>query len=96
LNESDVHIYCCSTKDVALALLYPWEMGDSAAAVQQALVRGLSEAIATVLHTLPAKQTGSAMPSTAQVLQVQRPSYMVAQQYKRAAPVPVWVTAAWL
>lgn len=72
MHQSDVHVSGCSFEDikhVAMVLVYPWEMGDSAAAAQHALVRGLTAAILTVLHTLPPKQKGSRMPTTAQVLQ---------------------------
>ena len=79
VHHSDVHVFCCSLEDMALALRYPWDMGDSAAAAQKALVYGYTAAIHTVLHTLPPKPMGSTMPTTMQVVQAQSPSCMVAE-----------------
>jgi hypothetical protein len=67
MYHSDIWVFCCSSKDVILALLYAWDLGDSAVAAQQALVRGLTNAMFPVLHTLPPKG-GSTSPTALQVL----------------------------
>jgi hypothetical protein len=98
VHQSDVDMFCCSfedIKDMALALLYPWEMEDSAAVAQRALVHGLTAAIRTVLRMLPPKQTGSTMPTTAQVLQDPH-AWLPSYSTKDSSPVLVWVTAAGL
>lgn len=51
-----------------MALMYPLRIGDSAAAAQQELLRGMTNAMLTVLHMLPPKD-GSRSPTAAQVLQ---------------------------
>ena len=65
---TDICVFCCSSEAVALALLCPWDLGYSAALAQQALLRGLTTAMLSVLHTLPAKQKGSSDPTITQVL----------------------------
>ena len=97
MHLCDIHVFCCSSNGVVFALLYPWDLGDSAAAARQALVHGLTKATLAVLHTLP-PQGGSILPTVLQVLvgpeTIMHACNVTAPKY--APLVSAWVVAAWL
>ena len=62
--------YLCSV-EVLNAMLGPFRMEDSAAAVQQAVLRGLMDAVDTAVGPYPKRlpaEEGSVLPNAAQVL----------------------------
>jgi hypothetical protein len=97
VHHCDTHVFFCSSHAVVFALLYPWDLGDTAAAAQQALVHGLTKAMLAVLHTLPPKE-GSMSPTVLQVLvgpeTMMHACNVTAPRY--APLVSAWAVAAWL